>query len=93
MLAGGKERSFNLSWTILSWTIPVHGSCVHMRNFKFCAVILSTNITRNREIFKKLLRNFQEATNNLETIEKLLRNYREMGNYREMIEKFSRNGK
>ena len=45
----------------------------------------------NREIFKKLLRNFQEVTNNLEIIEKLFRNYRETGNYREMIEKLLRN--
>ena len=45
----------------------------------------------NREIFKKLLRNFQEVTNNLETVKKLFRNYREMGNYREMIAKLLRN--
>ena len=32
----------------------------------------------NQEIFKKLLRNFQEVTNNLETIEKLFRNYQEI---------------
>ena len=44
--------------------------------FIFCTVILSTYVTKNREIFEKQ-----------EIIEKLSGNYREVRNFRELIEK------
>ena len=64
---------------------------VHDAQLCFAQLFRQSTSQENREIFKKLLRIFQEVTNNLETIEKLFRNYREMGNYREMIEKLLRN--
>ena len=73
------------------WIILVYGSCVHDAQICFARLFRQLTSQENLEIFKKLLRIFQEVTNNLETIEKLFRNYREMGNYREMIEKLLRN--
>ena len=57
---------------------------------QLCLAQLFRQLTlqENPEIFKKLLRNFQEVRNNLKTIEKLFRNNREMGNRREIIKKW-----